>query len=96
MDWRINFMFHVNDGLFFGRKENGDVRIVKTQDGKIDSPIIFDIIVDKSGWQSAISSVSAGGEDGYRYYLADIFHNTPKEKFLSDVKKWSETYRIKE
>lgn len=72
-------MFHVQDGLYFGRLPNGDVRIVKTGDN-IDPGFhaqkILDVIIPGNIWASVIASMSAGGEENERWYPAVDFHNS--------------------
>lgn len=88
-------MFHVKDGLYFERLENNSVRVVKMKTAMADcEEISFEATLDRDAWASVISSVSKGGESGYRYYLGLIFHNSPQENFLADVKEWAEHYGI--
>ncbi len=76
-------MFSYKDGFFFGRMENGDVRILKLE-GKISEfpkvngayrESLIDITIDVDGWKSIIVSVSASGETADKWNEAEIFHN---------------------
>jgi hypothetical protein len=79
-------MFHYKDNLFFGRMNNGSVRIIKFAKPPKDWPqaegfytsyedaVLFDVIVDADSWCSVISSVSAGGEWNNGFYKAKEFH----------------------
>lgn len=73
-------MFHTQDGLYFGRLPNGDVRIVKTDDNRdpesTDTQKILDMVIPGNSWASVIASVSAGGEVDERWYPAVDFHNS--------------------
>lgn len=83
-------MFHWNNNVFFGRMENGGVRILAfsatpdswpVADGIYDPtdprfPVIFDQRIDANSWLSLISSVSAGGEVDGRFYSAERWHNS--------------------
>lgn len=69
-------MFHAQHGLFFQRLPGGDVRIVKTRDGKepVDDSIVGNITMDEtltqSSFASVVSSMSASGEANGGWYLA--------------------------
>ena len=67
-------MFHVADGLFFERYATGEVRVVKTSDGRMDGPIVFDQIINMHVWASVIATMSYYGEEDYGYYRALDFH----------------------
>mgnify|MGYP001566258056 CR=1 FL=1 len=75
-------MFHVKDNLFFGRRLDGSVRVLKfalppheypLADGE-NSAATFDITIDTGSWGSVVSSVSAKGEEDGRWYEAMDFH----------------------
>ena len=79
-------MFHVRDGLFFGRRADGSVRIIKMKPGySTDFPVVyqvypahmyeFDITVDENSWASVVASVSSKGESNGRFYEALDFHS---------------------
>ena len=68
-------MFHVKDGLFFERIEDGSVRIVQRKDAKDESPIVFETVIEKDPWASVIATVSKLGENYGRFFLAEKFHN---------------------
>lgn len=75
-------MFHHRDNLFFGRRSDGSVRIMKFSQPpkawpRADAEYtadVFDAIVDGDSWCSVIASVSAAGEQG-RWELSKSFHN---------------------
>ncbi len=71
-------MFHLTNGLYFERLDDGSVRIVKTDgpagpddDGSV---IEFDITTDASGWASVVATVSAHGEEDGGWQRALDFH----------------------
>jgi hypothetical protein len=68
-------MFHVKDGLYFERLSDGNVRVLKRRDGKPDSAVVFDMIIDRDSWCSIIASMSYYGEEDYGWYRACNFHN---------------------
>ncbi len=72
-------MFHVSNGLFFKREENGSVTILKT-DGKEPandgSNVAFQETLDENVWCSAVATVSAGNEHDLRWYAAKEFHRS--------------------
>ncbi len=74
-------MFHYKDGLYFERKEDGTVRVVKTKNlaemptSESDPDIIFQFLVDADSWASIVASVSKSGEADGRFYIAGEFHN---------------------
>lgn len=57
-------MFHVKDGLFFKRNDNGSVTIVKTADGKEpgESNVSFTETMDDGSWCSTVLTMSAFNE----------------------------------
>lgn len=78
-------MFHAHSGLFFGRKANGDVRIIKLSDkGRVGEEwpkadgeypdAELDITLQECSWCSAIASVCRDGETGETYEKAKAFH----------------------
>ena len=83
-------MFHIKDNVFFGRLENGDVRVLAFSsppesfpiaDGIYDPtdkryPITFDFTINADAWASVVASVSAGGEINGRFYVAQAFHHS--------------------
>jgi hypothetical protein len=68
--------FHLSDGLYFQRQPDGSgvVRIIKTESGRKDSPVIFDVTIDASQWASVIASMSFYGEENSGFYRALLFH----------------------
>lgn len=81
-------MFHVRDNLFFGRRADGSVRVLKfslsPKDGwqgefprveDQNAAALLDITIDADSWGSIVASVSARGEEHGRWYMAMDFHN---------------------
>lgn len=81
-------MFHVSDNLFFGRLDNGDVRILKFKRPPtvwpdvnrvyISADVEFDEKVPAGSWPSVVASVSNAGEGDGRFYTAQAFHMNPR------------------
>ena len=47
-------MFHEDDGLYFDRLENGNIKIIKRENGISDAPIIFEQEITIDSWISII------------------------------------------
>jgi len=89
-------MFHSKNGLFFWRqKDGGDVRIIKTSDGKdpfthpigdgqMENNVVCDVVLAENEWASVVAAVSADGENYERWMSARIFHGLP----LAEQSKW--------
>lgn len=84
-------MFHVENNLFFGRLDNGDVRVVMFKSTPSEWPVVtrqyprifteFDFTLSASVWPSIVASVSKKGEGDGRFYKAQAFHmNTGESK----------------
>ena len=74
-------MFHSKNGLFFCRlNDSGEVRIIKTRDGKMPDPDTNPpesaVTLTENEWASVVCSVSKGGEDHARWMRARRFHGT--------------------
>lgn len=77
-------MFHWQNNTYFGRTEDGSVRILKLSATPKEFPAVsdeypdavLDVTVDADSWASVIASVSAGGEAHNRFYAAQKFHST--------------------
>jgi len=81
-------MFHYKNNLFFGRREDGNVRVLKIHpDHKFpgfptvngpppvaDQWVELDAIIDADGWASIVASVSKQGETGATFRQARDFH----------------------
>jgi len=75
-------MFHYKDNLFFGRRANGAVRVLRLPATPVEPPRVddpapearFDFTIDPAGWASIVASVSARGEENGRFYMAQDFH----------------------
>lgn len=82
-------MFHWQDNVYFGRMQNGSVRVLKFPSGyeqggwKSGFPnadgeypnVIVDLIIPDNHWGSIVASVSHAGEENGRWYQAMDFHN---------------------
>ena len=74
-------MFHSKNGLFFCRlNDSGEVRIIKTRDGKMPDPDTNPpesaVTLTENEWASVVCSVSKGGDDHARWMRARRFHGT--------------------
>jgi hypothetical protein len=80
-------MFHYKENLFFGRRKDGGVRILRFPLGgnlvipqgaaDVEDPLAnVDLTIDSDGWASIVAAVSAGGEIDERYYAAKAFHES--------------------
>lgn len=83
-------MYHWQNYIYFGRMEDGSVRILAfsakpdewpVADGIYDPtdprfPVIFDQRIDPNAWASIISGVSIGGEVDGRFYAAEKWHRS--------------------
>lgn len=76
-------MFHWQNNIFFGRKSDGAVRVLKvylppeeypTPDGAYPGAEI-DLTIPANHWGSIVASVSQGGEAKGRWHQAMEFHN---------------------
>lgn len=80
-------MFHESENLFFGRRQDGSVRVVKfakppqdwpTADAPYPYPdAVADQIIEVGPWASIVCSVSRDGETGERWNAAQDFHGRP-------------------
>lgn len=80
-------MFHIADNLFFGRLADGSVRVLKfkappkiwPQADRYYEPatLILDQTIPAPSWGSVVASVSLGGEENGRFYIAQAFHMNP-------------------
>jgi len=75
-------VFHVKNGLFFERQDDGGVRVIVTGDGlaiaRDGGNVVFDQVMDASAWCSVIASMSAQGEDQGGFDRAKAFHEETK------------------
>ena len=62
---------HVQDGWYAERLESGGVRIRKLNAFGIESERLD---MTPEGWASVVASVSKGGEEAGRFYVAKAFH----------------------
>jgi len=78
-------MFHWQNNIYFGRRKNGSVRMIKFKQNQADWPNAelvhpteetdFDLIIPDNHWGSIVASVSHAGEEDRRWYQAMEFHN---------------------
>lgn len=66
--------FHLRDGIYFQRGEDGSVTIVKTDEQAWDPVVEWETTVPAEEWASAVSSVSVRGETGATWETALNFH----------------------
>lgn len=78
--------FHLENGLYFERLSDGDVRITKVDfskkvtvrpefgDDVFGHPVIFQITTAADSWASVIATMSYYGENDYGWYRARNFH----------------------
>jgi len=67
-------MFHVSNGLYFKRLNDGSVLIVKKTDSHPDSLIVFEQVIDADYWASIVTSVSTYNETALSFGAAKKFH----------------------
>ena len=79
-------MFHWKDNIYWGRREDGSVRVFQlTSPPKGSGPYadgptlnfieaVFDLSIPADIWASIVASVSAGGEGDERFFSARAFH----------------------
>jgi hypothetical protein len=83
-------MFHWQDNVFFGRRKDGSVRVLKFNQeqwawikSEINWPDVegeypsaeIDLTIPDNHWGSIVASVSHAGEEDGRWYEAMEFHN---------------------
>jgi hypothetical protein len=63
-------MFHAQNGLFFERKEDGSVRVIKTYDGRDIRPdnVVLDETLSQASFASVAASMSKTGETSENFY----------------------------
>lgn len=79
-------MFHAFDNLFFGRRSDGTVRILKLPSSPPSPPdveashpsALADFDVPPTTWSSIMAAVSLRGEAEGRFYVAQAFHMNPE------------------
>lgn len=77
-------VFHWKDNLFFGRKADGSVRVLKFDLHPADwpradepgtpAPTMLDLTIPAAEWASIVSSVSKSGETSESYEAARALH----------------------
>lgn len=76
-------MFHYSDCLFFGRTENGSVRILKLNQPPPEWPQIhfkypdtalLDVTIPAHQWATIVGILSASKLENFSYYKAFDFH----------------------
>ena len=81
-------MIHALDNLFFGRRPDGTVRLLKLPGTSTPTPwpsvgtsypeAILDIDLSPTTWASIMSGVSNRGDIEGRFYVAQAFHMNPE------------------
>ena len=73
--------FHVQDGLYFTRGENGAVTVTVTESAHVDSAVLRSFTFDRDVFASVVASMSARGEEAGGFYEAQAFlTRAPKDK----------------
>lgn len=67
-------MFHYKDGLFFGRNEDGSVKIRKMRDATGSAALVAEMDIDVDGWASIVAFVSAEGDNAVAWNAVREFH----------------------
>ena len=65
-------MFHVRNGLYFKRLDDGSVLLIK-KDGA-DGPLVFEAAIDKDSWCSVVAHVCEHGPTPQMIEAAKIMH----------------------
>ena len=73
-------MFHLENGWYFSREENGNVKIMKREDAEPDAALITAITMTPDDWASVVSSVCARGNRKDAFDGARLFHNLECEE----------------
>lgn len=76
-------MYKLNNGVYFGRLPNGNVRLLVLPDDRAEFPAVdgdypdarLDLVIDDGHWGSVVAGVSAKGEADGRWYRAMDFHH---------------------
>lgn len=103
-------MFHVADNLYFQRLEDGSVRVVQyppdaravgiDKTGAVAFPDgvtpIFEATIAPAAWASVVASVSKGGEEAGRFYVAQAFHEgiAPNAAFSNFAADYPGAWRV--
>ena len=74
-DKKFYLEFHLREGFYFRRLENGDVNIFVTETPRHDSAILREIVIPENEWASVVASVSAKGENADTWQQARDFHS---------------------
>lgn len=59
--------FHVQNGLFFKREENGLITVAACESAQADARVIFKTAFPPSVFASVVADMSARGENGNTY-----------------------------
>ena len=65
--------FHVKDGLYFTRGENGAVTVTVTESAHVNSAVLRSFTFDVDAFASVVASMSARGEENGGFYEAQAF-----------------------
>ncbi len=70
-------MFHTQEGLHFDRQENGDVKVILTNNkaGIEQRKVLFETTLSPDCWASVVSSMCIEGETGRTFRMAHVFHD---------------------
>jgi len=67
-------MFHLANGWFFKRADEGWVTIIKREAPDPESPVVIALSIAPEGWASIVASVCIEGENADTYQIAENFH----------------------
>lgn len=68
-------MFHLENGWYFSREKDGNVKITKREDAEADAKLITTITMTADDWASVVASVCLDGETRDAHSAALHFHN---------------------
>lgn len=67
-------MFHLRNGWYFNRLDDGMVQIIKRADAHENAPIVAEVIIAAWEWASVVAAVSGNGEATETYQDALRLH----------------------
>jgi len=69
--------FHYQNGIFFGRLNDGSVRMVVMESPTLipgHAAPVFETVIDPDGWVSIVTSVAKDQDDGIVHDLVNRLH----------------------
>jgi len=67
-------MYHLTNGLYFGKKADGTVVIIKRETAHRKAPVVFQEEITPDCWASIMSHLSHGEDNDVRFKEAQKFH----------------------